>query len=591
MANLYEAFDRSAARHSGRRAVGFLEGGRIVYWTYRELNEKILSFAAGLERLGLKPSDKVAFISANHPLWPVVDLAIARQGLVLVPIHTVLTAQQILKILRQSGAKALILGPGLDDKISQILPELPEEISTVIRLLPSLSLAGLKAGTNVVSFPDMQAAGAPIPAPAPVADADIATIIFTSGTTGEMKGVLLTHGGLVASALEGNPLVGASQHEELLSVLPLSHAFERTAGLLGPLFIGALVNYGRGLMELSEDIQVFQPNRVNAVPRLLEKIESGIQAKIQKTSPRMAPIFRSSLERSVNYRKLRAAGSPKAWWHALPHRLADLIFYRKIRKKLGGRLRGIICGGAPLDPAIAWFFEAIGVQVLQGYGLTEVSPIVSVNPHWKNKVGTVGLPLDCLQVRLGDKEEILVKGSSLMKGYDSEAATREAIDAEGWFHTGDQGAIDDEGYLTVKGRVKELIVTSYGKNVIPTLVEQAIEKCSYVANAAVFGHGKAYLSALIVPARDALSAAFPEEAKAKSWPEFCNDPKVKALMEKEIKAAQKDLASYEQIKKIQIIPEEFTQDNDMLTPTLKLKRRKIEERYQKEIASLYKEAL
>ncbi|HEX5034633.1 MAG TPA: AMP-binding protein, partial [bacterium] len=259
------------------------------------------------------------------------------------------------------------------------------------------------------------------------------------------------------------------------------------------------------------------------------------------------------------------------------------------RKKFGGKLKRVICGGAPIDPSVVEFFQAIGVQVLQGYGLTEVSPTVSVNPHDGNKIGTVGLPLGCVQVRLGENDELLVKGSSLMLGYDSEEATLEAIDAEGWFHTGDQASIDEEGYITIKGRIKEMIVTSYGKNVIPSVVEQALEKHPWILQAAVFGHGKAYLSALIVPNRENVLAALGDSGLAKlDWAELCRHPEFKQKLQAALREAQADLASYEQVKRFEIVPEEFSQANDLITATLKLKRNKIQARYEPQLQAMYR---
>jgi len=312
------------------------------------------------------------------------------------------------------------------------------------------------SGKTVYFLPDLMKMAEKLPAiKAPKIDSDdISTIIFTSGTTGEMKGVLLTHQGLIDSVNYGNPPTNASEKVNVLSVLPLSHAFERNAGLLGVFFLGGQVNYGRGIPQLVEDIQLFQPNRINAVPRLLEKIRSGIMDNLKKRSERLFSLFETVLEQTVALNRKKFARNPAALIHLPAAALGELLFYRKIRQKFGGKLERIICGGAPIDPEIVEFFQAIGIQVLQGYGLTEVSPTVSVNPYNRNKIGSVGLTIDCVEVKLGESDELLVRGSSLMKGYDNEQATREAIDEEGWFHTGDQALIDEEGYIFIKGRIK-----------------------------------------------------------------------------------------------------------------------------------------
>ncbi len=311
---------------------------------------------------------------------------------------------------------------------------------------------------------------------------------------------------------------------------------------------------------------------------------------LKKRSEGLYQCFLKVLDQSIAKNRKQFDKQASAWFHLPADRLGELLFYRKIRQKFGGRLRRIICGGAPIDPEIVEFFQAVGIDVLQGYGLTEVSPTVSVNPHHRNKIGSVGVPLACVEVKLGESDEILVRGSSLMRGYDNEQATQEAIDKEGWFHTGDQGFIDEEGYLFIKGRIKEMLVTSYGKNVIPSVVEQALEKSPYILQAAAFGHGKAYLTALLVLNQEAVRKEFsaPEYA-ALSWPELCRHPKVLQRVKSELARVQKELASYEQIKKFEIVPDEFSQENDMLTPTLKLKRRKILERYEPLVNALYKE--
>ncbi len=586
MANIYELFAASARDHAERKAIGFLEKGEIRHWTYAELLQRVDAFADTLPSLGLKRGDRVGLLTENQPLWAVVDLAVAKRGLVLVPMHTVLTVEQIQKILRQSRAKVLFLGSGVDDKIPGLLAGLPTEVGSVVFFETGKSPSS-KAGRRYTSIPELLSqATRPPPAEPPIEDDEVATIIFTSGTTGEMKGVLLGHQGLIDSVNFGNDPVQASADRCILSVLPLSHAFERNAGLLGPLFLGTTVCYGRGIAELVEDIQVFKPDRINAVPRLLEKIESGVRDKLRKQSPTLYKVFSGLLGQSQALHR----GGFLSFLRLPADRLGELIFYRKIRKKFGGKLKRVICGGAPIDPSVVEFFQAIGVQVLQGYGLTEVSPTVSVNPHYKNKIGTVGTPLGCVQVRLGENDELLVKGSSLMLGYDSEAATREAIDEEGWFHTGDQGAIDAEGYITIKGRIKEMIVTSYGKNVIPSVVEQALEKSPLILQAAVFGHGKAFLSALIVPNRENVLAQLGDNGLAKlDWEELCSHPEFKRKFGEALKEAQAGLASYEQVKRFEIVPQEFSQANDLITATLKLKRSKIQARYEPQILSMYRE--
>ncbi len=590
MATIFETFASSAERHPGRLAIGFIQDREIVRWSYAELLAKIQAMAKGLAELPLSKGDRVALISLNDPLWPVVDLAIAKLGLVLVPIHTTLTVEQILKILLQSQAKALVLGPGSEGKLSHLASGLPAELKTVIFIEnqghEEYPLPGRRAFTVGDLLKKGEAHSGEL-APISLDGNDLATIIFTSGTTGEMKGVLLSHQGLIDSGLNGNALVGAAKEEVLLSVLPLSHAFERTAGLLAPLFYGSEIDYGGGIFELVKDLETFHPIRINAVPRLLEKMKEGLEGAMKKKGKRLYRLFFWCLFHSGEYRRKQSAGQSPGLSNALAHRLGEFLFYKKIRKKFGGRLLKVICGGAPMDPEIIEFFEALGIQVLQGYGLTEVSPIVTVNPYWKNKIGSVGLPLKCIELKIGAKEEILVKGSSLMLGYDSEAATREAIDAQGWFHTGDQGEIDSEGYLFIKGRVKEMIVTSYGKNVFPSWVEQTLEKSPLIQQAAIVGHGKAFLVALFVLNRENVLEKLSAGKRGLPWEQLCEAPELRTLVAEELARVQKPLPPHEQIKKFKVLPEEFSMANDLLTPTLKLKRKKISDRFTKEIGEMF----
>ncbi|HEX5033037.1 MAG TPA: AMP-binding protein, partial [bacterium] len=327
MANLYEVFAESAKVHAERNAIGFLEDDKIRHWTYAELKERVDALAEALPLLNLRRGDRIGLLTENQPLWAVVDLAVAKKGMVLVPMHTVLTVEQIQKILRQSRAKALLLGSGINEKIPSLLAGLPTEVASVVFFEPGASPSS-KAGRRFTSIAELLAQPPRSwPAEAPIEGDEVSTIIFTSGTTGDMKGVLLSHQGLLDSVQHGNDPVQASGDRCILSVLPLSHAFERNAGLLGPLFLGTTVCYGRGIAQLVEDIQVFKPDRINAVPRLLEKIETGIRDKLRKRSPSLYRAFSALLGQSQALHR----GGPLSLLRLPADRLGDLIFYRKIR--------------------------------------------------------------------------------------------------------------------------------------------------------------------------------------------------------------------------------------------------------------------
>jgi len=587
--DLYSNFAASVERNPDSIAIGFLREGKRVEWNYRQLSEKIDFLARGLNAIGLKKGDRVAVLAGNHPYWPVADFAISKLGLVLVPIHTTLTVDQIIRILKQSGSKLLIVGGGIESKLPEVLEKIPSGIETLVFFQNPETLKLPALPQKILWLEKMMAdfAGAPDPPPVEIAPRDLCTIIFTSGTTGEMKGVKLSHQGIVDNCFHGMDMVGVKQGEIVLSVLPLSHAFERTAGLLSPLYLGTRIEYGRGIFELVGDMGMFKPTRMNAVPRLLEKMREAIEEALKKKSDRLLRVFQWCVRGSAAKQAKLFKGEKPSIKDAFADALGKKLFYGKIKKKFGGQLQGFICGGAPLSEELVKFFQALGIQVLQGYGLTETSPIICATPHDKNKIGSVGPPIANMEIKIGPNREILARGTSLMLGYDDETATREAIDSEGWFHTGDQGEIDEDGFLYVRGRVKELIVTSYGKNIVPSWVEQNLEKSPLIQQSVVFGHGKSYLVALLILNRNAVFEKLPDEKRSLPWEELCRDPVIESWLKEDLKLVQQPLASYEQIKKFTVIPEEFSMSNDLLTPTLKLKRNKILARYETEVTGMF----
>lgn len=595
MPGLYQEFKKSVRKFASEDAVWFFDGEVQSRWSYRDLLNKVDAFAEGLVALGLKPGDRLALIASNGPYWPVINFAAAREGIVLVPIHTTLSEFQIHSLLEQSRVKAVFVGHGIDRMLSTPERIFPSNVSTVICDDPVLPKVSVSEGRQYISSSDLLINGETrirkdeSRIPPQVQDSDISTIMYTSGTTGEMKGVLLTHGNLIHNAVEGEHSVGGKPGHVLLSVLPLSHAFERVAGLLGPLFIGCIIAYGKGLHHLADDIKRIRPHHVNVVPRLLEKMYEGIHQAIKKKSPFLEKLFFSTVAGSKKYQELCKKKSVKASLYFFHHQLGELLFYKKIRQQLGGRLDRFISGGAALDPKVGYFFASAGFKVLEGYGLTECSPIVTVSPFGREKIGSVGLPLPGVEVRIGPEMEIWVRGPNVMQGYENNPkATSEVIDPAGWFHTGDQGFLDEQGFLYIRGRIKELIVTSYGKNIIPSVVERALETSPLIHQAVIFGHGKPFPVGLVV--------LNPEEAKKLaehlglerlSWNELCQNREVNAAVEEEIRRCSQSLALYERLKKFIIIPEEFSEELHFLTPTLKLKRNKISEKYAREIGSMY----
>lgn len=596
MGTIYSEFQKSLKRGPGQPAIQFIKKSQVQTWDYQTLDEKVTQFARGLKSLGFKKGDAVAMISLNHPDWAIVDLALSREGMILVPMHTTLSHPQLLTILKKAEVTGLVLGKGVEDRVSPLLKELPPAIGHVIFFEAELADRAGEAKLPVHSVDDVMelgreaAQGGSGEKQEKVDGEDTCVIIFTSGTTGEMKGVELTQNNLVQNAIAAEAYVTSPDGEVNLAVLPLSHAFERVAGFIVPLIKGNTVAFGRGLDFLMEDMQILKPGRMDAVPRLLEKLYEGIQNNLHQKSPLLQKIFNLGIKLGEIHKRLREKNILFSILLGLPVLLFDRVFFKKVRQLFGGRLTRFLVGGALLDPRIAWFFQTIGFEILEGYGLTECSPVVSVNQSGKGKIGSVGKVLTGLEVKIDANEEICVRGHCVMKGYfKNPKETAKVMDEEGWFHTGDQGHLDEEGFLYIKGRVKELIVTSNGKNIVPNQVEQAVEASPYITQSMLFGHGRPYLVALIVPSQERVMD-FAKEAhvgNGEAWDHLCHEEGVKHLIEDEVKKFSKDLARHEQIKKIAIIPEEFSQENDLLTPTLKLKRRKITERYQKILQSLY----
>lgn len=600
--DIFSRLSKTARRCPHRQAIGFFRGGQLQYWTYREFLEEVKLAALGLWSLGFRRGDRLAFLAPNSAEWAILDFAAFQLGLVTVPIHTTLSAGQIRHLLLFSGAKGLVLGRGgalegfqvLCSLLAGLAPRLPGLIRQEFpRLKHIFFLEDLPVVTEgqkraiSLFFGEILDRGRKLrdrnpSLPEGPRPEDVASICYTSGTTGEMKGVMLTHRNLLSNALACTEATGGNRDDVHLATLPLSHAFEHTCGLLMHLFLGATVVIGRGPAYLMEDLQAARPTLTGAVPRMLEKICLALKEKLSRKGRLASGLFHFSLKRTRLFREWSEAKNPLRAIVYLENHLADRIFYQKIRDAFGGRLKKIVCGGAPLDPHIAGFFLDVGIKVQEGYGLTEHAPTIAVNPPHRLKLGSVGKPLPQVDVRIGKENEILVRGPCVMKGYEKNPKeTSRVLDGDGWLHTGDQGFLDEEGYLFVRGRLKEMIVTGYGKNVYPAPIEQAIQRSPFVKQAMVVGEGRPYLVALVVPDKEHLKAGGIEGNGHSGG-------HLQRLLLEQITRFTSDFAEHERVKKVLVIPEAFSETNDLLTPTLKLRRPKIEDHYRAGIDSLYR---
>jgi long-chain acyl-CoA synthetase len=572
-----------------RKVKGVYEG-----ITYAELSETVDALAAGLAERGVKPGDKVGIYSYNRPEWVATDLAVAKLGAVLIPVYHTLGPDAIRYILNDAGVTHLIVESAqLLANITRILPEVPP-LRDVVTIFGQECQS--RAGKQLLCFEELRKAGAEAleknpklgEAYQPKTD-DLFTVCYTSGTTGEPKGAMLSHRNILSNVQTLIPLFNINENDVLLSFLPLCHMFERTGGYYSVIMAGGSIGYAESLQTIREDVQLVKPTVMIVLPRVLEKVYNAVQEKILTgpALPRMLMI--ATLRTYGRYARLKAGKQSVPLWLGFKHWLLGLLVVKKLKQLGGGRLRLIVSGGAPLDRRLARVYRALGFNLLEGYGLTETSPAACVAVPGQERVGTVGRPLAGVEVRIGPNDEVLIRGPNVMMGYlNKPKETAEAIDTEGWFHSGDQGKFDPEGNLIITGRIKELIVNSYGKNIPPVPVELAIGKSEYVEQILVHGDRRPYLAALVVPSRLALEAFAREKGIAfKKYTDVLDHPEVLKLYGEEIKKALAGFAQYEQVRRFRLIPDQFTVENGLLTPTLKLRRPQVTAAYQKELDGMY----
>jgi long-chain acyl-CoA synthetase len=562
--------------------------------------------AGALAELGIGRGDRVGLLCSNRPYWHAIDFACHLRGAVLVPLFSTLTAAQVRFAFADSGCKAVFVeGREQADKVIAVRGELTELASLVFIAAESEGAPGASAGAGSaaddhavdgsarsgagadVDFEELLAGSEPATdCPGPESEGSVATIIYTSGTTGKPKGVMLTHGNLVSNILAVQDVLPCKPGDRGLSVLPLCHIFERTVDYAN-LYGGAQLAYGVPA-RLAEDYLLAKPTVVAGVPRLFERFHAAVLERVAEGSALSARIFHWAEGVGMRRARHELLGEPFPLADRLRLAVADRLVLRKVRAATGGRIRHFVSGGAALDPALNWWFEAMGLRLVQGYGLTETSPIISANPHEANRIGTVGVPLPGIEVKIAADGEILTRGPHVMKGYwNNPQATAEAI-VDGWLHTGDIGELDEGGYLSVTDRKKHLLVTSTGKNVAPQPLENALSRSPYIQQVAIIGDDRPFIAALIVPELSALRRWGAERGKPTGEQELCADADVVALIQSELDRLQADFARFEKVRAFQLLPEPFSIEEGTLTPTLKTVRRTIEEKYADVIEGIYR---
>jgi long-chain acyl-CoA synthetase len=592
-ATLCDLFYRSVDTFKKPEHLKYKQGGTWRAVSSAEFRRAVEEVSLGLRALGVEAGDHVALLSENRPQWAFADMATLCAGAVDVPIYPTLTASQVLYILKDSESKlALVSTPAQAAKVMEVKDQAPA-LRHVIGMEEGASFP-----PGVMTLEDVRAKGRPQLEARPTAvheraaevrPEDLATIIYTSGTTGDPKGVMLTHSNIVFNVKASTAaFAGLNQDDVALSFLPLCHIFERMAEYL-MLHHGVTIAYAEGVDQVVANLAEVRPTLMCSVPRFYEKVRMRVREKVAKDPPYRQRLFAWALRvglEAFRHRIEKKTPGPKL---RLQHALADRLVFKKIRARVGGRIRVFVSGGAPLAKEVAEFFGAAGLLILEGYGLSETSPVIAVNLPDAMRPGTVGRPIPGVEVQIAPDGEILTRGPHVMKGYfHKPEATAAAIDPEGWFHTGDIGHIDPDGFLVITDRKKDLIVTSGGKKVAPQPIENRLKTNPLIAEVVIVGNRRNFPAALVVPNFEALEAWAREQGLAVSSREdLIRRPEVVALYDRVIQEMTPDLAQFEKIKKIALLPSEFTLEAGELTPTLKVKRKVVEEKYKAVIDQLY----
>lgn len=592
---LTEMFDRLTKKYagSGREVYRYKIDGKYVGITYDELFEKVEFFAHGLKSIGVNHGDKIAILSENRPEWPIADLASLAIGAIDVPIFPTLTAKQVEYILLNGDVSVVVISNSFQlNKILRIKDNL-KGVRNVLSMNPIQAtsdrwvldyakiyeLGKRERDNHRGEFSKWLFEAKP---------SDLATIIYTSGTTGEPKGVMLTHGNFVSNMKSALDHIPINQDDKLLSFLPISHSFERMAGYYTALCTGATVSYAESIETVAQNLIEEKPTIVTTVPRLFERIHAQVIKSVESGSPTKRRIFYWALnvgKRYVADRKRGFVGPVLRTYYTIANRLV----FSKLKARTGGRIKFFVSGGAALSRELGEFFEAMGIMIVEGYGMTECSPVISANRLDDYKFGTVGKPLSRVQVKIADDGEILTRGQHVMLGYyKDKEASGEAIDNDGWLSTGDIGHFDSDGFLVITDRKKHLFVNSGGKNIAPQPIESLLQQSKFIDQIVLIGDKRRFNTALIVPDFDVLEEFAKDHRISFSDPnDLIASEKIYEAIQKDVNELQKDLAKYEQVRRFKLLSTPFTIEGGDLTPTLKVKRKVVEQRYSDVIESMY----
>ena len=578
-----------AERYGAKPAMRVKRHGHWEDISWQTLGEKIVRAAQGLTALGFRPGDRLAILADNHPEWAIIDLACLFLGGVDVPLYLTSPVSDLTYILKDAGVTFLAVS-GREPlatalKVANDLPTLPHLLlldegpaeETRLGQLPSISLEGLFARGEKSGGPSQ-----------PVSDPGLATIIYTSGTTGIPKGVMLSHTNILANTQDATAILPITKEDVTLSFLPLSHGFERTAGLYTILRAGACIAYGGGTLTITKDLGEVRPTLFCCVPRVLELVYRRVLSERENASFLKRHILSWAIDTGKAAGPLRAADQPLPFSLRMRHHLADRLVFHKLRALLGGRTRFLVSGGAPLSAEIARFFYGVGITVYEGYGLTEAGPVVACNIPGHTRLGTVGRPLPQVEVKIAQDGEICARGPNIMSGYyNKPVETAQIVDSDGWLHTGDIGTIDHEGYVAITDRKKDFLIPSNGENVAPQPIEGQLKQDPLIEEVCLIGDKRPYVTALIVPNRALLETLAQKHAISHEWPQLLQRKEFRTLFRRRIDEVNRVLPSYARIHHFTLLAEPFSQDRGELTPTLKIKRREVMHTRSADIEAMY----
>ena len=572
-----------------------------------DLVERVRALALGLESMGIAAGDRVAIQSESRPEWVLADLAILSLGAITVPIYPTLPSAAVRLILADSGARLAVVSDVEQRRKVQDVRHVLPGLEAIVEIAPGLAVDEETKGTgttgSVMTLAAVEARGRARLTVDPdlgrlhedriarLSPTDPATIIYTSGTTGEPKGVVLSHDNILSNIRASTKVVHTTVEDEGLSFLPLSHSFERLVAFWY-LHNGVTLTFAESLDTIARDLSRVKPTVITGVPRVYEKLRARVLERVAASPAARRRLFAWAIRVGSQVVGARREGRSVSLGLSLKARVADLLVARRVRERLGGRLRLAVSGSAPLPQDVGEFFEALSMPIVEGYGLTETSPILTVNPEHAIRYGTVGKAVPGVEIRLADDGEVLARGPNVMLGYYNRPEETAAVLLDGWLHTGDIGEIDTDGYLTITDRKKDLIVTSGGKNVAPGGIEQRLKSSPLVVEALVIGDGRRFPAALIVPDFDALLSRLRALGRpgGGTREELTARADVQALYQELVDGVNGELASFERLKRFALVPAELSIAGGELTPTMKLRRGVVESRWRDVIEELYAES-